>query len=221
MTITPYVPATALSSLPTAIWSGVNGYAVLPYLTGQSPELDKAPVWNTKVVKATSGKERRTALRPYPLWQFNLQYEVIRHRATLDEVATFYEFFNTMQGMYLPFLYLDPSDNAVAAQPFATGDGTTVAFQLMRSINSWSEPVYAAYAPTIFVNGTAKTLGTDYTMTGNGKVTFFTAPVTGAVLTWTGNFYYLCRFDQDDLTLSQIMNLLWSGKGLKFTSIIP
>lgn len=221
MTITPYIPSAALSSLPSGIWSGVSGYPVLPFLTGQTIDMSKSPVWNTKVVQAASGKERRTALRPWPLWQFVLKYEVIRHRASLDEVATFFEFFNTMQGKYLPFLYVDPTDNAVTTQSFGTGDGTTTTFQLSRAVNSWVEPVYGVYAPTIYVNGVAKTLTTDYTLPGNGKVTFVAAPANGAVLTWTGNFYYLCRFDQDDLPLVQIMSQLWSGAGLKFTSIIP
>lgn len=221
MTITPYIPSAALSSLPSAIWSGVNGYSVLPFLTGQSIDMSKAPLWNTKVVRAASGRERRTAIRAFPLWQFILKYEVVRHRASLDEVATFFEFFNTMQGMALPFLYVDPTDNSVTGATFGAGDGATTVFQLSRAINSWVEPVYAVYSPTIYVNGVAKVAGTDYSLIGNGQVSFAVAPAASAVITWTGNFYYLCRFDQDDLPLVQIMNQLWSGAGLKFTSIIP
>ena len=221
MTITPYVPPAWLSALPSGIWSGVNGYAVMPLLPGQMPDPSKSPSWNTKVVRSASGRERRTAIRAYPLWQFALKYEVIRHRTTQDELATLFEFFNSMQGMALPFLFVDPSDNAVTAQNFGTGDGATVAFQLKRSINSWVEPVYAAYAPSIYVNGTLKTITTDYTIGANGVITFTAAPAAAAAITWTGNFYYLCRFDQDDLTLKQIMSALWQGDGLKFTSIIP
>ena len=221
MTITPYVPPTSLSALPSAIWSGVNGYAVLPYLPGQTPEVSKSPLWNTIVKRAASGRGRWQAVRAFPLWQYTLKYEVVRHRTTLDELATFWEFFNSMQGMALPFLYLDPTDNAVTAQNFGTGDGSTTAFQLKRSLNSWVEPIYAAYAPAISVNGTLKTLGTDYSVGANGVITFTVAPAAAAAITWSGNFYFLCHFDQDDLTLKQIMNQLWQGDGLKFTSFIP
>lgn len=218
---TPSVDAFTTSTADLGIWGGVSGYPVMPFLAGQSIDMSKSPLWNTKVVQAASGKERRTALRAYPLWQFALKYETIRQRPTLDEVATFYEFFNTAQGKYLPWLYVDPTDNQVTGQQFGTGNASTTVFQLSRSIRTWVEPVRGVYDPLIYVNGTLKTLGTDYTLTGNGVVTFTSAPANAAVLTWSGYFYYLCRFDQDDLTLTQVVNQLWNGSGLKFTSTIP
>ena len=48
-----------------------------------------------------------------------------------------------------------------------------------------------------------------------------TAPAAGHILTWAGYFYFGCRFTQDDLTFQQIVNTLWSGKGLKMTGLIP
>ena len=181
MPITPFVPPSFLSRLPAAIWSGVDGLPVLPYLPGQAIAVSKAPKWSTQVVRTVSGRERRTAYWPLPLWEFELQYEVVRHRPTQAELSALWEFFNVMKGQCLPFLFVDPADCQIptsalldgAGNPltdstgailtdgsttplsvqFGTGDGVTTTFQLSRSINSWQEPVFAAFAPTILDNG--------------------------------------------------------------------
>ena len=226
MAITPYVPPAGLSGLPSGIWSGTQGLPVLPYLPGQTPAVTKAPLWSTKVVRASSGRERRTALWSYPLWQFELQYEVIRHKPTVAELFTMWEFFNVMQGQFAPFLFVDPTDCQVlvgAPAPLlntvtglATGDGSTRTFQFSRSINSFTEPVYDVYTPTVLDNGSAAGA---YTIAPNGLLTFSVAPTAGHAMTWYGYLYYGCRFLQDDLSFAQIVNLLWSGKALKFTSL--
>ncbi|MDR3508436.1 MAG: DUF2460 domain-containing protein [Caulobacteraceae bacterium] len=200
------------------IWSGVNGLPVFPYLPGQAIALKKAPLFATKTKRAASGRERRTALWPYPLWQFELSYEVVRHRPANDELATLWEFFNAAQGQYGSWLLLDPSDNYDSGVQFATGDGVSRSFQLARTLNSAIEPVYAVYAPTILDNGAA---AGSYAIGANGVVTFATAPAAGHALTWSGYFYYLCRFSQDDMTFQQIVNLLWAGDSLKITSLRP
>jgi uncharacterized protein (TIGR02217 family) len=221
LAITPYVPPAALSSLPSGIWSGTQGLPVLPFLPGQTPEVSKAPLWSTEVKRMASGRERRTAYWPSPLWQFELKYAVIRHQPTTAELATMWEFFNVLQGQFAPFLFVDPSDCQVlssAPASFGTGDGSTKTFQLARQMNSFSEPVYDVYSPTIRDNGGAAGA---YTIAPNGLLTFTTAPTSGHALTWYGYFYFGCRFLQDDLTFDQIVQLLWSGKSLKFTSIRP
>ncbi|HXQ46434.1 MAG TPA: DUF2460 domain-containing protein [Caulobacteraceae bacterium] len=245
MPITPFVPPSFLTSLPTAIWSGADGLPVLPYLPGQAITVSKAPKWSTQVVHTASGRERRTAYWPYPLWQFALQYEVVRHRPSQAELFALWEFFNVMKGQYLPFLFVDPSDCQVptsvlldtAGNPlldssgglildgsggplgfgFGTGDGVTTSFQLTRQIASFVEPVFSAYNPTILDNSAIAGANT----VSQGVVTFSTAPAAGHVLVWLGYFYFGCRFAQDDLSFEQIVQQLWAGKALKFTSIRP
>ena len=218
MTITPYVPGTfAASGLPTGIWSGVNGYAVLPYLIGQTPEVNKAPLWSTRIARSTSGRERRSALWPYPLWQFELKYEVIRNKATLPELTTMWEFFNVAQGQAGTWLFVDPSDNLITTPyAFGSGNGVQTQFTLTRPLNSFSEPVFGVYGQTVYINGTSTSA---YTLSSNGVITFTTPPAGGAALTWSGYFYFGCRFLQDDLTFKQMVLALWSGDSLKFTSV--
>jgi hypothetical protein len=52
-----------------------------------------------------------------------------------------------------------------------------------------------------------------------GVVTFAAPPAAGHTLQWFGYFYFGCRFLQDDLGFEQIVQQLWAGKSLKFTSI--
>lgn len=243
MTITPLIPPSFLTSLPTAIWSGVDGLPVLPYLPGQAISVQKAPLMSTGVIRAASGRERRTAYWNYPLWQFELSYEVIRHRTALPEVGAMWEFFNLMQGQFGPWLFVDATANQLptsylldaSGQPltdssggfisdgsstptsyqFATGDGVTTTFQLTRSLRSYVEPVGAVFQPVIFDNGA---LAGAHSV-ANGKVTFSVAPANGHTLSWFGYHYFVCRFLQDDLTFEQIVQALWSGKSLKFTSL--
>ena len=219
-----------------AAGNGQYGLPVFPLLPGQNITVSKAPRWSTKVKRATSGRERRTALWPYPLWQFEISFDVIRHRPTNDELAALWTFFNTVKGQYLPWLFLDPTDYAnndpIGASleypsPFGTGDGTTTAFQVQRYLGAANgfissaavlEPVYAPFGMQVFINGTPTTA---YTMSANGQITFTTAPAGGAILTWEGYFYFGCRFLRDDMTFDQIVSQLWSGKSLKFTSLRP
>jgi uncharacterized protein (TIGR02217 family) len=216
--ITPFIPPAAVSALPTGIWSGAAGLPVLPFMPGQSPAVTKAPKWSTEVVRTASGRERRTAYWPSPLWQFELQYEVIRHRPGADELAILWEIFNVSQGQYSAFLFVDPTDCQVASAAFGTGDGSTKTFQLQRQLGSFAEPVYAVFDPTVLESGSPAGA---YTLEPNGQIVFAAAPAEGVALTWSGYFYFGCRFLEDELSAEQITAQLWAGKSLKFTSIRP
>lgn len=51
----------------------------------------------------------------------------------------------------------------------------------------------------VFDNGAAKVLNTDFTVDATtGLITFTTAPTSGHVITWTGQFHIPVRFDSDD-----------------------
>jgi hypothetical protein len=248
MAITPYVPPSFLISLPTGIWSGVDSLNVFPDLPGQSVTFDKSPMWSTKVKRAASGRERRTAQWPYPLWQFKVDYEFIRQKLTYPEQATLWEFFNTMNGQFLPWLFVDPSDCAVITA--ALTDPSTGAVLTDPSTGAvLTDPAtYATYGlgtqfgtgdgvTTVFqlnrkinswsepVYGVYQPLIFDNgavagaNTIANGAVTFSTAPTSGHALLWAGYFYYGCRFDQDEAKQTQFTQYHWSNDGLKFTSL--
>lgn len=89
----------------------------------------------------------------------------------------------------------------------ASGDGFEPVFEL-----DPSNPLL------IYVNGTLKANGTDYTVS-NGIVTFTAAPAANAVLTWTGNYFRRVRFDGDSIELERMVSGAWDGKTVKLITV--
>jgi uncharacterized protein (TIGR02217 family) len=195
---------------------------VFPVLPGQGFFSMKRPVFSSTVARAASGREVRLQSYAAPRWEWTVGYEAIRRTSTLLELQKIYGFFGSRFGKTLPFYYQDPDDNAVTAQGFGTGDGTTTIFQLYRTVGqgtiySFLEPVLVVQGtPTILVNGVSTSA---YTLSSNGVITFTTAPAAAAALTWTGSYLYLCRFDTDSLDVSQFTAYHWEHKGLTFVSV--
>ena len=194
--------------------------SVFPSLPGLTWDVKKRPQFRTIKQTTASGKEVRIALMSYPIWQFELSFELLRSAAAFAEMQTLAGFFNQMLGDYDTFLFNDPTDNSVTAQNFGTGDGTTTTFQLLRTMGGFIEPIQNVNgSPSIYENGTLKTVTTDYTIGSTGIVTFAVAPAAGVALTWTGNFYFRCRFDMDVMEFSNFMNQLWAAKKVAFVSV--
>ncbi len=212
-----YLPSRWLITSPQF----ANDPDIFPLLPGFSFITSKKPTWSTGIAEASSGRQRARQIWSYPKWQFKVGYEVLRDSATYLEQQKLLAFFNAHAGRYQQFFFYDPSDNAVSNQQFGVGDGTTTTFQLSRSINAgaitFTEPVKGiANTPTVAVAGTGTTA---FTIGPLGQVAFTSAPTSGAVLTWSGNFMFLCRFDDDMVDTAQMMNGLWSAAGIGFTSI--
>jgi uncharacterized protein (TIGR02217 family) len=191
--------------------------AILPTLAGLTWDITASPEFNTGVHRAMSGYEVRAAFRIYPLWNFNLKYDLIRDNVANNELKTLIGFFGLRFGSFDSFLYAPPADSSVVAMGFGTGNASTTAFQLTRSYGGYVEPVNNLNGnPSIYVAGVLKTLTTDYTINSVGVVTFVVAPANGAALTWTGSFYYRCRFLSDRLDPVQFMQNLYNLNKLDF-----
>jgi uncharacterized protein (TIGR02217 family) len=216
---TPYAPNRFLITTPGM--AGTSG--VFPLLPGQGFFVEKTATWATGVQRAASGRERATKLWAAPIWTFKVAYEVVRNTPALPELQSLYAFFNLAAGKFSRWNFQDPTDYQVTGQPFGTGDGVTTQFQLVRGFSyagqQWIEPVRSLNgAPTIYVNGAPTSA---FTLGSYGAVTFTSAPSAGAALTWDGQFFFLCRFDQDKIDPAQLVQQLWSLKGLSFISVKP
>ncbi len=103
-----------------------------------------------------SGREVRVALMSYPLYEFEAVYSGLASSATAafaglgaSSLQSLMGFFLQLQGQFGTFLYTDPDDNAVTGQAFATGDGATTSFAMMRSLGGFLEPVgWVTRSPT-------------------------------------------------------------------------
>jgi uncharacterized protein (TIGR02217 family) len=182
----------------------------------------RTPIWSTSLVQAVSGREYRFANYSYPRYEYKLGFDVLRQTANYTELAYVAGFFNARQGAYDSFLFTDPDDNTVSLNAIGTGDGNNKLFQVVRTFGGYVEPVFDFNgAPSIFVNGSLKTLTTDYTISSTGLVTFVVAPPNGQVVAWTGSYYRRMRFKEDSAEFTQFMRLLWELGELKMVSVKP
>lgn len=176
----------------------------------------KTPVFSSVVRTAASGKELRAAFYSYPLWDFKLSYELLRNSTVngINELKTVLGFFLSRQGKFDSFLYEDPYDCAIADQQIGIGNGSNKVFQLVRDFGGFLEPVMnVKQVDAIKVGGVATT---DYSIDSKGKITLTTAPASGQVVTWSGGYYFRCRFKEDTAEARQFMYKLWDLKQLEF-----
>lgn len=183
--------------------------ALFPTLPGQAWPVVFEPRWATKVLPAVSGRETRGRFQALPTWAITLPFEFL----TRSDRQTLLGLFLSMAGMWDSFL-LNAGDDSIATEaPFGVGDGTTRAFQLVRQTGTYVEPVQnIASIGSVKVAGVATTA---YTLDAYGLLTFTTAPASGAALTWTGVYYYRCRFDQDAASFEEFMQRMYTLKTLK------
>jgi uncharacterized protein (TIGR02217 family) len=191
--------------------------AVYPDLPGLTFDTGRNPKFNTRIHQAVSGRESRAAFMQYPTWEFTLAYDFIRDNPTDAELSNLLGFFLARNGSFDSFLFDCPEDNAVTAANFGTGDGTQVAFQLQRTVGGFIEPIHNPKAsPQIYKAGVLQTAVTHYALSSTGLVTFAAPPANGAALTWTGGFYYRCRFSSDVTEFNQVMKNLYELNSIQF-----
>lgn len=181
----------------------------------------KTPNFRTIVQTPVSARgEIRYSLQPYPIWTIDYPVNFLRGAEQISgsDYQYLLGFFLAMGGMFSDFLYQDPYDNAVSGSYFGTGDGTTTQFQLIRSIGIGTDIVQNVNGG-VTVTGSPGTVP-GYTVGSTGIVTFASAPSSGMVLLWTGNFYYRVRFDTDEAEFDEFMAQIWSMGSLKLRSVI-
>jgi uncharacterized protein (TIGR02217 family) len=171
------------------------------------------PQRRTDVVTLGSGAEERNARWANSRRRYDAGYGV----KTFDALSQVVSFFEERRGRLYGFRWRDRLDNSSAApdaaamasdQAIGSGDGTTAAFQLVKTYGA----TYAPYRRTIAkpvdgsvlvaVAGAEATEGTDFTVdTSTGIVTFLAGhiPASGAAVTAGFMFDVPVRFDTDYL----------------------
>ena len=194
--------------------------AVYPTLPGLAWSSRRTPLWRTTVQTTPSGREWRTSPMSSPRYRYTLTYEFLRSTAAYPHLQTLLGFFNSRRGGYDSFLFSDPDDRTVTAQAFGTGDGVSTQWQLVRTLGGFVEPVYALDgAANIYRDGALVASGV--TVSADGAVTFASAPAAGVVLTWTGAYYWRCRFEDDELEFEQFLAKLWKTGQVMLLTVKP
>ena len=205
---------------------------IYPTLPGLDVNVKRSYVWKTGIQEALSGKQSAISYRQYPLIAYELTYNVLRRNVSPDEFQSIVGLYNDMKGRFDTFLFTDPDFNTITAANAAqygvigTGDGSTLIFQLIATLQNSGGPGGAEIiqnlngTPVLYDNGTTISVA-NYTIGPTGVVTFGGghAPLAGHTLTWSGSWYNRCRFDEDAIVWQKFMPVgsLWKAT-VKFTS---
>jgi hypothetical protein len=201
----------------------------------------KSPSFKTLLQKTVTGRgDGGIALKPFATWEFEVDLNTVEGGEAMQAsvLQWFLGCFMATCGGAGLFLFTDPNDNTVsdaglttpqscllnttpgAASPMGTApDGASTQWQLARKIDQGIDLIQQATGVQVFVNGSAS----NATVSTTGAVTFATPPAVGAVLTWSGSFQYLCRFNGDTLddlarVNKNVKSFLWSCGSIKFES---
>lgn len=201
---------------------------IFPTLPGLAWSVTKAPIFQTRIQRAVSGRELRALDYPYPLWQFTVVFSFLRDNpaAGFDELRTLMGFYLSCQGAYGTFLFRDPSDYRITSQYIGTGDSSASAFQLQRTMGTtlpaggFAEPVVAPnVVDAVYFNGITQNPSNYGIDSNTGLVTFATPPATGIIVTADFSYWFRCRFVDDSYDFENFMYRLWQLKKLAFISV--
>jgi uncharacterized protein (TIGR02217 family) len=194
-----------------------------PTLPGLSWSVHKKPIQSTRVAKHVSGRSVRVSLYAWPLWSFELTYQVLRADSFHRELQTLMGFFLARQGQYDSFLFEDPTDCQVTGQLLGTGTGSQAAFTFLHPMAAnLGEPVGQVETDglNVYLGGVLQP-SSAYTVTLPATLTFGTAPAAGAAVTADYTYYFKVSFDEDTQDYENFMQCLWSLQSCKFTSVKP
>jgi hypothetical protein len=201
----------------------------LPTLAGLGWSRHKKPGFNTRVAGHVSGREVRVALMAYPLYEFEAVYDGLTSYSSpgggvtglgASSLQNLMGFFLQLQGQFGTFLYTDPDDNAVTGQVFATGDGATTSFTLLRTLGGFLEPVgWVTTLANVYKNGVHQSSG--FSLAPPNTLTFTSAPASGVTLAADFSYAFNCRFVDDQMDFEEFMSNIWKLGSMKFRSVKP
>jgi uncharacterized protein (TIGR02217 family) len=206
--------------------------AIFPALPGLGWSVSKAPRFSTRIQRAVNGRELRILDQPAPIWTWTLTYSLLRDKwdsravsgpgSGYDELRTLAGFFLQQQGALLPFLFEDPSDNSVAGQPIGISNASAAAFQLVRTMAGFAEPITApAMIAAVYLDGIRQDPAGYSVAFDTGVVTFGTPPPAGRSITADFTYRFRVRFADDTAEFENFMYQLWQLKQIKLQSVLP
>jgi uncharacterized protein (TIGR02217 family) len=170
------------------------------------------PERRTRIVELASGDEERNASWANSRRRYDVSYGVRR----ADDLAAVVAFFEARNGRLHAFRFKDWSDYksclpsatpAPVDQIIGTGNGSTTAFQLVKTYasgaQSWARAIIKPVAGTVTVslNGIAQGAGWSVNST-TGIITFTIPPAAGAIIRAGFEFDVPVRFDTDELPVT-------------------
>jgi uncharacterized protein (TIGR02217 family) len=196
-------------------------YSTFPAVPTRGWSVTFSPIFSIGAALHVSGREVRAAKYISPLWEIELNYDVLRMVSPNSELQQIIGFFEQCQGEDASFYFEPPTLSPVAAQALGIGDGTTTTFAFAVSIGDYAlSPANVGTVSAVYLNGVAQSSG--YTVNATAlapSVTFAAAPAAGVAVTADFDWYFLCRFDDDSETLEEFMSKLQALQSLKLRTV--
>jgi hypothetical protein len=120
-------------------------FPALAQLPGMAWPVTRTPMFQTRLQRSISGKRTTIADWTTPLWEWELDVNVMRSQSGFTEWQAFITFLSQALGQFDTWLWTEPDDSSVTGQTVGIGNATTVAFQLVRQLQGggFLEPVLA------------------------------------------------------------------------------
>lgn len=166
--------------------------------------------YNTLITRYEDGKEQRRQKWSAPKRVFSIS---LRGR-TRDIFTQVWNFYNSRNGAFDTFYFVNPNETPVNNENFGTGNGSATVFTLTNS------PLPSGEPSIVKVAAVTKTEGTDYTVNRTtGAITFTAAPASGNAITATYDFARIVRFAEDKLNREMFSYQLYNGN-LKLIEVL-
>jgi uncharacterized protein (TIGR02217 family) len=196
-------------------------YATFPSVPTLGWSVTHSPIFSTATALHVSGRELRAARYVAPLWQIELNYDLLRMAAPYSELQAIIGFFAQCRGEGASFLFEPPTLSPVAAQPLGIGDGISTSFPFGVAIGDFVlTPANLGAVSAVYVNGVAQSGGyTINTTPFAAAVMFAVAPAADAVISADFHWCLLCRFDDDSADVEEFMTTLYALQSLKLRTV--
>ena len=173
---------------------------IFPQVAGLNWGCTKKQKWQTYTQKSASRKIKSMSNCSLPIWNLTAVY----NKSADVDIDTVIGFVIRMSGALKTFLWYDDRDNTCTGVVIGTGSG--VAGQQVELLRKWGtqalEPVKDVKQGTlkIYADGV---LITGYT-NDDGIITFTTPVASGAVISWSGQYYWRVRIVDDGMSYKDI-----------------
>lgn len=197
---------------------------VFPTINTLGWSVKRTPRFSNALSMHASGKEIRSPIAVYPVWEYELTYELL-HSAGPQTYQQLLSFFQSLNGRSGKFVFVDPEFQAAIAQFIATGDGFRTTWPLVRTVSSaYEEPIsWLINVTEVRINGVVQSPAT-YAVWYNDQwpsIRFNTAPANSATVTASFNYAFVCRFTSDSQNFEEFMNNWHTVKTLRFQTVKP
>lgn len=113
-------------------------------------DIVRSPQFVTLVQKATSGREVRAQLQPYPTDKWSIAFDNLPQAS---DFAFWIGHFKARGGSFDSWLITVPSDKSIAGQTIGLGNGSTTAFLMSRTMGGFAELVENCAASAVYLAG--------------------------------------------------------------------